>query len=66
MLHVYIGNRNNNDICCCIAGKCGGFSLAWLLAFTKSFASLDIRVVGLLPIKKNYYVTDKRRERLRS
>ena len=45
------------DICCCIARKCGGLSLAWLLAFTKSFAALDIRVFGLLSIKKTTTTT---------
>ena len=46
-----------------------GFSLAWLLAFTKSFASLVSRVVGLfvLPwrIKQTNCATHKQRERLR-
>ena len=51
MLHAYISNRNNNMIYAAASlGKCGGLSLAWLLAFTKSLASLDIDVFGLLSI----------------
>ena len=54
-------------ISCRIAGKCGGFgSFAWLLAFTKSFAPLDGRIVGLFPIKQTNYATDNRRKRLPS
>jgi len=57
-LHRYasrlISNRNNNMIYpAALLGNVEVSLVAWLLAFTKSFASLDIRVVGLLPIKKN-------------
>ena len=43
---------------------CRGFSLAWLLAFMKSFASLVSSIVGLFymcweSIKQTNYGTDK-------
>ena len=40
-----------------------GFSLAWLLAFTKSFSWLVCSVVGR---KQTNHATDKPRERLQS
>ena len=40
-----------------------GFSLAWLLMFTKSFASLVCHIVGSFPSDKNDFLNIKIHER---
>ena len=44
----------------------GGFSLAWLLAFTKSFAGLVCRVVGLFTPYKTNQLRDRQATRTTS